>query len=152
MKTNIELVNQLLQYAEQGNMNAMAEYMTEDFKFSGATPQPMNKNQFIDLMTSLTQAIPDWKFNVGTITETGDTVHLVNNITGKNTGALNFPTLGLNKVPATNRTISLPKETIDAVIRNGQICEFRVVSTPGGGLMGIFRQLGVKLPATAGTR
>jgi len=152
MQSDIELVKRTLKNAELGDMAGMGADMAEGFRFSGATPEPLNKAQFLDLMRALTAALPNWRFNISEIRETGNTVSMVNSITGKNTGVLDFPSLGINSLPATGRKVALPAEAIDVVVMNGRISEFKVTPTPGGGLMGIFSQLGIKVPAHAGAR
>lgn len=152
MQSNIEIVRTALKYAEKGNIEAMGEQMADDFAFTGATPQPMNKEQFLELMRAITTAIPDWQFNITNVSGAGDNVRLVNRITGKNTGTFDYQPMGISSVPPTGKSVALPQQTVDMVVRNGKLVAFIVTPTQGGGLMGILTQLGIKVPATSGAR
>ena len=152
MKSNTEIVRSALKCAEKGDMDAMDRLMSDDFAFTGATPQPMNKSQFIELMRTLVTAIPDWQFNISSVSEMGASVRMTNRITGRNTGTFDLPAMGINSVPPTGKKVALPQETIDATVRNGKIAEFKVTATPGGGVMGILTQLGIKVPANSASR
>lgn len=152
MISNIDIVKRALKLAEKGDMETLGELMSDDFAFTGATPQPMNKTQFIELIQTLVTAIPDWQFNATNVSAAGDNVRMVNRITGRNTGRLNFPAMGLNSVPPTGQRVELPPETIDTVVRNGKIVAYIATHAQGGGLVGILTQLGIKVPATAGSK
>ena len=152
MQSNIETVRNTLKYAEQGNIEAMGDQMADDFAFTGATPRPMNKEQFLEVMRAIITAIPDWRFNITNVSGAGDNVRMVNRITGKNTGTFNYPPMGINSVPPTGKSIALPQETADMVVRDGKIVAYIVTPVQGGGLMGILTQLGIKVLATSGAR
>jgi len=152
MQSNKDLINAAYRSMEAKDMKTLGTYFADDFKFTGATPEPMNRQQFIDLMQALTTAMPDWKFNESDISETGDTVRMTLRITGKNTGIVNLPQLGISSAPATGKKVALPPEKIEVVIKNGKIASFNVTSPRGGGVPGIMTQLGIKMPVSTGAR
>jgi hypothetical protein len=54
---------------------------------------------------------------------------------------------GAPEVPATGKHFSLPEEPSQATVKNGQITSFTSEPVAGGGVMGIFQQLGIPIGA-----
>lgn len=54
--------------------------------------------------------------------------------------------LGLPPIPETNKSVSLPKEHWEYVIKDNTIATIRVEQVAGGGIAGILQQLGVDIP------
>ena len=142
-----DLVKTMLKDLETGNARKSARYYAVDFIFSGPVPEPLNKDQFLDLMTAMTQSLPDWAFNVTSVQEKGSKVSVKVQITGTHKGTLAVP--GLPTVAPTGKRVKLPAETLDITEEGDKITEFRVDVPPGGGVPGIYQQLGVKLPELA---
>ena len=90
-KSKTELLRDLFSFIEYGNMDMAAECLSEDFLFSGPTPEPVGKKQFIELHTALRNALPDWSFNPANIEEHGDTVTLKVHITGTHLKEMSIP-------------------------------------------------------------
>jgi predicted ester cyclase len=142
-----DLVKTMLKDLESGNAQKGAVYYAEDFVFSGPVPEPLNKDQFLDLMTAMTKGLPDWAFNVTSVQEKGSTVSVKVQITGTHKGILAVP--GLPTVSPTGKRIKLPAETLEITVEGDKITDFRVDVPPGGGVPGIYQQLGIKLPELA---
>ena len=97
-------------------------------------------------MTAMVAAMPDWKFNATDFKENGNQVTLTFQITGTQTGELNLPMPGFQKLPATGKHVSLPKEPTTVTVKDGKISRLEAAVVPGGGVMGVLAQLGVPVP------
>ncbi len=132
--------------AESHDWKKFESYVGDDFVFSGATPQPVGKKEFVGLQIALQEAMPDWKFNATNWKENGDKVTVDMQITGTQTKELSLPMPGFPKVPATNKKVSLPNAPGTFTVKGDKLTGFAVTDVPGGGLPGILVQLGVKMP------
>jgi predicted ester cyclase len=88
-------------------------------------------------------AFSDFKFNETLVEEGADMVICTQHITGTHTGTLALP--GLPPVPATGKKVAMPEEKQVFTFRDGKFARAHSDPVPGGGVMGILAQLGVKL-------
>ncbi len=146
--TAIEMASKLFQDIEAKNTTAAAMLLTDDFTFSGPVPQPISGREWLAMHDSLNIAFPDWKFNASDMREEGGKVHGAVQITGTHKGELDLSALGMPNVPATGKSIKLPREEITLTVSNGKFSSLDTPPIDGGGVMGILSQLGVKVPAT----
>jgi ketosteroid isomerase-like protein len=116
-----------------------ARYLTEDFVFAGATPQPLGKQEFIAAQRAWATAVPDWHVALENLRVEGDIVLANPRITGTHTGTLSLP--GQPAVPATGRHFAT-HDASSATLRGDQLASLTI--TPGS--PGIFEQLGVPMP------
>ena len=133
--------------AESMDWKKFESYVAEDFVFSGATPEPVGKKEFVGLQMALEEAMPDWKFNASGYKEMGDKVMVDMQITGTQTKELTLPMPGFPKIPATNKKVSLPNQPGTFTVKNDKLVSLDIKDVPGGGLMGILGQLGVNMPS-----
>lgn len=150
MKTT-DTARLLFTSTEAGDWDKAAGTMTDDMRFSGAAPEPLHKQEYIDLLRALVWAMPDWKFNTGEFKEKGDRVIVPIHITGTHKRDLRLPKMNVPLVPPTGRHVALPNETVTLTFRGDKIASIEVSKVPGGGVMGILQQLGVMEPAHSGT-
>jgi predicted ester cyclase len=132
---------------EAGQFEDAASYLSDDFVFSGPVPQPVGKKEFVGLQSGLIKAIPDWKFNIRNVRVQGDNLTAVVQITGTHTGTLPSLMPGAPEVPATGKHFSLPEEPSRVTVKDGKITSLATDQVPGGGVMGIFQQLGIPMNA-----
>jgi ketosteroid isomerase-like protein len=151
MMSKINLLKKLLSSIENENIKEAGECLTDDFMFSGPTPEPIGKNQFLQLHQELVSAIPDWRFNATDFREKEDTLLLTVHVSGTHTtNSLNLPQVGLTAIHATGKHFALPAEAVEIQFRDDRIAQFKVAVVPNGGLMGILKQLGIEIPVPAG--
>ncbi len=131
---------------EASDFKKLDGLLADNMVFAGPVPEPVGKHEFMGLQTALLAAMPNWKFNPAGFKETGDVVTVALQVTGTQTGELSLPMPGLPKLPATGKKVSLPGEASTFTVKNGKITRLDIASTPGGGVMGILSQLGVKMP------
>lgn len=149
--SNIDVVQQFLSSLEQGNMHAAAQMLSDHFLFKGPSLLVLTKAQYLEAHGALVQAIPDWQYNPTGWREEGDTVSVKMHITGTHTHTLRYPFPSVFKEePPTHRHLSLPEETTRVEVRDGKITSMEADIVPGGGIMGVLEQLGLKAPVPAG--
>ncbi len=141
-----QIVQDVYSSLEQGKFDYVLSLLSEDFVFSGATPVPLNKHQWVGVIKGLRGAMPDFWFDYRLASVEGNSVIGSVEIVGTHTAELVLPLPGLPRVPATGRTIHLPHERVDLTVRNGQVTSLQVENLPNGGVPGILRQMGVALP------
>ena len=142
----IDVVKSALATCESGQVSKLASFLTDDMVFAGPVPQPVGKKEFVGLMTAMVAAIPNWKFNATDYKQNGNQVMVTFQITGTQTGELNLPMPGFQKLPATGKHVSLPKEPTTVTVKDGKISRLEAAVVPGGGVMGVLAQLGVPVP------
>lgn len=141
----VEVASKVWQLIEAKDTAAAAELLSDNFTFSGPTPEPISGSMWLGLHDKLNAAFPDWKFNVE-VHQHGDMVHCTAQITGTQTGDLDLSPLGLPVVPATGKSIQLPREDLMVAVEGDKITSISGEPVPGGGVMGILSQLGVEMP------
>ena len=142
----INVVKAGLAASESGQTSKFSDSLTDDMVFAGPVPQPVGKREFVGLMTAMVAAMPDWKFNATDFKENGNQVTMTFQITGTQTGELNLPMPGFQKLPPTGKHVSLPKEPTTVTVKDGKISRLEAAVVPGGGVMGVLAQLGVPVP------
>ncbi len=141
-----DIVKAGLAAVEAGDFKKLDGMLSDDMVFAGPVPEPLGKREFVGVQMAMLAAMPDWKFNGTDYKENGDVVTVNLQITGTQTGELSLPMPGLPKLPSTGKKVSLPKEPSTFTVKNGKISRLEVASTPGGGVMGVLAQLGMKMP------
>jgi predicted ester cyclase len=119
--------------------NEAARYLADDFVFSGVTPQPVGKQEFIAGQQAWAAAVPDWHVTLENLRVEGNSVLANPRITGTHTATLALP--GQPSVPATGRHFET-RDASAATLRGDQLASLTI--TPGS--PGILDQLGVPMP------
>ena len=141
-----ELVQEVYSSLEQKDAERALSLLADDFAFSGATPVPLNKHEWVGVVSALTAAMPDFSFGYRLSKEEGSKVEGTVNLTGTQSNELVLPMPGVPRVAATGRKVALPREKVELDTRDGQITLLKVENLPNGGVPGILQQLGVSLP------
>lgn len=141
--TNVDIVQRFNTAVEKGDPKALDNILADRFQFRhAAMPEaPADKQQFIDMVTSLHKALPDIRFNPSDIKESNPVKGTVQ-ITGTHTGPLHFPPLTEEPVEATNKKVNMPVEPSTWTIENDKIVRYEVEKVPGGGVIGMLEQVG----------
>lgn len=143
-----ELVTAFMLALETKQFEKAATYLSDDFHFMGWTPLPLNKDQFIRLSSELAEGIPDLSYNfhdlhdVDALLAEGDRERAIIQITGTQVNEFVLTPLGLPPILETGRSISLPAQHWEYVVRNNAITTIDVEPVPGGGISGLLHQLG----------
>jgi predicted ester cyclase len=119
----------------------VAGYLTEDFIFSGVTPQPVGKQGFIEGQKAWAAGAPDWHVALENLREEAGVVKADTRISGTHTGVLTLP--ALPSIPPTGKSFATTDHMV-ATLRGDQLASLTV--EPGS--PGIMEQLGVQRPTT----
>jgi predicted ester cyclase len=115
----------------------VAGYLTEDFVFSGVTPQPVGKQGFIDGQKAWAAGVPDWHVVLENLREEAGAIKADLRITGTHTGVLTLPPMP--SVPPTGKSFATTDHVV-ATVRGDQLASVAV--EPGSPR--IMEQLGVQ--------
>ncbi len=58
-----EIVTALMEALEAKEFDKAATYLSDDFQFTGSTPRPLNKDQFIRLSSELAEGMPNISYH-----------------------------------------------------------------------------------------
>lgn len=142
--TKVDAVKKVARDLETNPHEALSS-LTKDFKFSGAVPEPINGPDWIQVHEALKKAFPDIKINLQEVREENGKVYGTVSLTGTHKAELNIP--DLPSVPPTGKHFQLPKEPVTIRFEGDKLSEWKVQRVPGGGVPGIYKQLGVPLPS-----
>ena len=129
-----------------GDLDTLADLLSDDFQFSGPVPEPMDRDQFLVLMDVMWNAFPDLQFNTRLVDINRNVVRFTNQLAGTHTGDLDLSSMGLGVIPATGRSFSMAREDGETAIQDGTVVSTHIYPTEGAGLMGILQQLGIRVP------
>lgn len=151
MASAVEIVTTFMQELESKEFEKAASHLSDSFFFSGFTPQPLNKDQFISVMSGLYVGFPNLLFNLHGASEADDTMEGKRvtgfvKITGTQTDSFVLPSLGLAPIPQMAGSISLPETSWDYLVKADTIASIQVKHEPGGDIEGLLNQLGISDP------
>jgi predicted ester cyclase len=145
--STVETVRALLAAIEAGEWERARSYLTDDYSFGGAVPEPIGPDAWLGIHKALSAAMPDFSFNArGIHEENGKVVGQVG-VTGTQTRELVLPIPGMAPIAPTGKRVSLPTETITVTMRGDKLANLDVSEVAGGGVPGLLTQLGAALPA-----
>lgn len=141
-----ELAEAFTSAVQAGDFETVATFLTDDFQFFGATPQPLDAREWLGLSMMLKAAFPDLDYHFEVEEREGEKVFVSSHFTGTHTGDLDLTSMGLGVLPPTGISFSTARTKSWAVIRDGKIAAIHLQPVEGSGLPGILQQLGVELP------
>jgi len=144
--TQEDIIRMFMNALETNDQDMTDSYLSDDFTFSGWTPQPLNKKDFLAVIGGIKSGIPGLIFNLHNVDEQKESVTGTMQIAGYQTNSFVLPPLGLPPIPQTASSVSLPAEDVKFVLGNNQITRMIVQPTAGGGINGLLRQLGIDVP------
>ncbi len=129
------------------NIEACKACLTEDFLFTGAMPDPVNADRWMGTIMGMQAAFPDINYNIEVTKVDGDKIHTTTQLAGTHTGDWDLSIMGMGVIPATGKSFSNPKESGVMTVKNGKIATYNIETSKEGGLVGMFAQLGIPMPA-----
>ncbi len=143
-----DLAKAALRAWESKDAKSLDSYLADDFVCRGFLPQPVQKAQYIDFMQAIMTAMPDWSFHEhildqGPVTEQGERVFFVTQITATHTGDLILPDIPI--IPPTGTKISLPYRHLEYFVKRETITTITADFSPNA-LEEILAQMGMVLP------
>src|SRR5262249_3621267 len=119
----LETVRAFNEVVNAQQWDRVAGYLTEDFVFSGVTPQPVVKQGFIEGQKAWAAGAPDWHVALENLREEAGVVTADIRISGAHTGVLTLP--AMPSIPPTGKSFA----TIDhmvASLRGDQLASLTV--------------------------
>lgn len=144
--TRSETVRALLTAIEQQRWDEAKSYLTDDYTFGGAVPQPISADAWLGIHKAFAAGMPDFNFNASDIREEQGIVRLRVQPSGTQTRELALPIPGVPAIAPTGKRVQLPAEPCTVEFRGDKIASYSVEEVPGGGVPGALAQLGAALP------
>lgn len=141
-----QITGKVLKAIEDQDWNAALGLLTDDFRFSGAVPQPISAAEWLGVHRAIAKAMPDFRFNYQAAGGDNGIAKGTVSLTGTNTGQFDVPIPGIPSVPPTGKHIVLPKETVKVTARGDKLSNYEVEPVANGGVVGILKQMGVTVP------
>jgi len=141
-----EITRAIYAALDSGDLDTVASHLSDDFVFSGPTPEPISGEQWVGMQRLMLNAFPDWSFNLSDVQVTGNVARTTHQITGTHSGDLDLSPLGLAVLPATGKSIKLPVEQAVITFEGDKAVRFEADVPPEGGVAGLLKQLGVEMP------
>ncbi len=147
MTTATETVREFMMALEGAQFERAKQYLAEGFSFSSWTPQPLNRDDFMTVVSGLKSAIPNLSYHFRGARELEEKEQASAEIgsvqiTGKQENSLNLPPLSLPPIPQMAQTVSLPPTRWYFTLQNGQISRIAVEHVHGGDFHALLNQLG----------
>ena len=142
-----ETVQTLMDAVQKGDLDLAESMLTSDFYFSGAIPEPINKETWLAMSISLKNAFPDLDYHFKVIGTEGNVVKTTSQLSGTHTGPLDLTHMQLGLIPATNKTIVTTREKTKITVKENKITVWAIEPTQGAGVSEILKQLDIQDPA-----
>ncbi len=134
---------------QKGDLKVAESLLADDFQFSGPVPEPIDKETWLGMSSSLMTAFPDLDYHFKVIGTEGDVVRTMSQLSGTHTGSFDLTNLQMGVIPATNKTFVTPREKTKITVRGNKIAAWVVEPTQGAGVMEILKQLEVETPESS---
>jgi len=141
-----EIVQTLLDSVQKGDFEKAKSLLTDDFKFSGPIPEPINREAWLGMIASLKTAFPDLDYHFKVIGAEDDVVKTTAQLSGTHRGSFDLTNMNMGIIPATHQSFSAKLEKTKITVKENKITSWAVEPTDGAGLTAILDQLGVKVP------
>ena len=141
-----ETVQALVDSVQKGDFENAKTILADDFQFSGPVPEPINKEAWLGMSSSLKTAFADLNYHFKVIGADGDVVRATTQLSGTHSGSFDLTNMDMGVIPATNRAFSTNAEKLKITVRENKIISWFAEPTEGAGLMAILKQLDVKVP------
>ena len=132
---------------QKGDLEIAESMLADDFQFSGPVSEPINKEAWLGMSSSLKTAFPDLDYHFKVIGAEGDVVRTTSQLSGTHTGSFDLTNMQMGVIPATNKTFVTTLEKTKITVKENKITAWAVEPTQGAGVMEILKQLDVEMPA-----
>jgi predicted ester cyclase len=104
----------------------------------------LNKEQFLEMLRALYAGFPNWHYDQDEPERRGDIIAIRWRQGGTHTATFAWP--GLEPIPATGRTVTIPEHFFFYRVDGDLLVEIRPEPVSGGAPRGILEQIGVERP------
>jgi len=141
-----ETVQALMDSIQQGDFENAKTMLADDFQFGGPIPEPINKEAWLGMSSSLKTAFPDLDYHFKVMGAEGDVVKSTTQLSGTHSGSFDLTNMNMGVIPATNKAFSAKLEKTKVTVKENKVTLWAVEPTDGAGLMEILKQLDVNVP------
>lgn len=141
-----EIVQALMDAVQKGDLEIAETMLADEFQFSGPIPEPINKEAWLGMSSSLKTAFPDLDYHFKVIGTDGNVVRTTSQLSGTHTGSFDLTNMQMGVIPATNKTFAATREKTKITVNEDKITAWAVEPTQGAGVMEILKQLDVEIP------
>jgi predicted ester cyclase len=141
---NRETVQSLMDSIQKGDFENAKTMLADDFRFSGAVPEPIEKEAWLGIGVSLKAAFPDLDYHFRVIGAEGDVVRSTSQMSGTHSGSFDLTGMSMRVIPATSKAFSVRPENVKVTVREGKVTAWIVEPAYGAGLTAILSLLGVE--------
>jgi predicted ester cyclase len=139
-----ETVQALMDAVQKGDFEGAGSMLSEDFRFSGPIPTPINAKAWLGMSASMKTAFPDLDYHFKVIGTSGDVVKTTTQLSGTHNGPFDLTGMDLGSIPATHKAFSGSLEKTKITVKDNKVTLWVAEPTDGAGLMAVLGQLGVK--------
>ena len=139
-------VQTLLDSVQKADFETARSLLSDEFQFSGTVPEPINRDAWLRMSRSLKKAFPDLDYRFHVEGTDGNVVRVLAKPKGTHTNDLDVSAMNMGVIPATKKSFFNPHERGKLTVKGGKVISWTVEPIAGGGLKGIFGQLGIKAP------
>jgi predicted ester cyclase len=141
-----ETVQALLDVVQKADFENAKSMLADDFQFSGPVPEPINKDAWLGMSSSLKTAFPDLDYHFRVIGTEGDIVRATSHLSGTHSGSFDLSGMNMGVIPATGKTFAATLEKTRITVKDNKITAWVAEPTQGAGLAAILKQLDVEKP------
>lgn len=132
---------------ESGDLLFLDKYLSADVVYARSSPthtEVQAKEAVIARMEPFLRAFSGWSLAATDIVTDPDHHQVTCNlhISGSSAGEMDFRALGQGRYEATGRSFTLPPGRLMLTVRGAAICRIDIDFPQGGGLTGLFEQIG----------
>ena len=146
---SIEIVKAYFAALDSTDMEQVDQYLSDQYQLVDFTPQPMDKEAMLSMKTLLKAALPNLKHSLSNIRIEENVVKLTVQLSGTNSGHLDFRKMGIGVIPRSQKFIIFPNGNYEMTVKSGKITIERDVSpqSPNRRMSGMLKALGVNMAA-----
>jgi len=141
-----KIVENFFKSIEKSDFTTAESLVTNNFKITGVGPEPLGIKEFLGVHRAFNTGMPDFKFNYKIGAVKNNVVETKVKLTGTHFKDMPSPAPGFPNIPATNKTLRMPEETVTFTLKDNKIESLKLGTIAGGGLPGVLKQLGVEIP------
>jgi predicted ester cyclase len=139
-----EIVKTLLDAVQKGEFKDAKAMLTDDFRFSGPIPTPINAEAWLNMSAKMKAAFPDLNYHFKVIGTEGDVVKTTSQLSGTHHAPFDLTAMDMGLIPATHKTFSAAVQKTKITVKDDKISLWAIESTDSGDLTAVLDQLGVK--------
>ena len=112
-----EIVQTLMNSVQKGDFQNAISMLADDFQFSGTTPEPIDRDAWLGMSSSLRTAFPDLDYHFRVIGTQGDVVRTTSQLSGTHTGSFDLTNIHMGVIPATNKSFVTTREKTKITVK-----------------------------------